>query len=481
MSTCQAAEDRQHSDDADQRRQNPAQQRQIAIGPLLQQGIAAQEILIDHEEALEADPQQGQRQPGENQDQDGEAGAAPEIGEAAGHIRRPGDIDRQQIDQRQDMPGMGELLAQPREIAQPVVSLPRAMQNHLRHAVAALQDQRRQQEGPDQPQDLQRQLIGRIRQPQQDRDLEHEIAVDGERDQPLGPDVEIGGRLVAEGKQPQRGREGAEQESADDEGRARDHHRADDGEQRQAHGRAGLDHGDHDIGRDGEGQDRQQLQRAMGQQQPDPAEGARLHHRAQMPLAAAHVMPGDEIDDDADPQDQGELPEEFEQQSAPRRILDLEPGPVPETRRVADTRRQLLETGAEAPEGIGHGLEKLGAQGIGQGGRRRGGGLGILLGRLQGLEVGQEPVAGDGILEGLDQMAEGGGVDGRQGGRGREAEGPAGSHRRDLLRPGRAWAGEAQDQADQTENGEAQDGPDHGSPWRPHMKSSPGYPLQRRQ
>ncbi len=215
------------------------------------------------------------------------------------------------------------------------------------------------------------------------------------------------------------GAKGLSRKSADDEGRARDHHRADDGEQREAHGRPGLDHGDDDIGGRGESQDRQQLQRTMRQQQPDPAEGARLHHGTQMPLAAAHIMPGDEIGDEADPQDQGELPEKLEQQSAPRRILDLEPGPVPETRRVADTRRQLLETGAEAPEGIGHGLEKLGPQGIGQGGCRRGGGLSVLLGRLQGLEVGQEPVAGDGILECLDQMAEGCGVDGRQGGRGR--------------------------------------------------------------
>ena len=155
-------ENREQGDDADQRRQRPAQQRQIAIGPLLQHGIAAQEILVDDEEALEAGPQQGQRQPGENQDQDGEAGPATEIGEAAGHVGRPGDIDRQEIDQRQHMPGMGELPAQARRgcAARPSLScapcriILATCSRLCRIKAASSRDQTS-------PRILQRQLIGR--------------------------------------------------------------------------------------------------------------------------------------------------------------------------------------------------------------------------------------------------------------------------------------------------------------------------------
>src|SRR6185437_6401237 len=105
-------QDGEHGEDVDQRRQHHGEDREIAVGTLLQGGEFQLEIGADGEAAAARLPDHVDDEAGDDDDREGQEGAAQHEDEAAFDAQRVDEKDRRDVDDGEDVPGIGQPIAQ---------------------------------------------------------------------------------------------------------------------------------------------------------------------------------------------------------------------------------------------------------------------------------------------------------------------------------------------------------------------------------
>ena len=115
------------------------------------------------------------------------------MGEVVLQVQRVDDIHQHNHQDGEDMPDVGEPVADHRRAAVGLLAYPTG------HRLAQLQDQDKRHHADDETDDPLNELIAAIGNAKREQKHGDEKAVDTDDDEAHGPDVDIGGRLVAQG------------------------------------------------------------------------------------------------------------------------------------------------------------------------------------------------------------------------------------------------------------------------------------------
>ncbi len=202
---------------------DPAQQRQIAVGAALQSGEALQDLRADAEAAIDQAQHHDAGQPGNQYDRDGADEILQQQRVAVVDIERPHRPQREVECDRQIMPQPGETIAR---TGSGTLAAGRRT-NGMSNGPAALQDDDDDKEMHDQHHQAQQRRVAGAMQAEQQRHVRKSDARHGDGDDAPRPDLDIDRGLGADTEQTERPRQGPHHADQPARQRVGIHHRED--------------------------------------------------------------------------------------------------------------------------------------------------------------------------------------------------------------------------------------------------------------